>query len=477
MSSNSRRRVRRGPKAVSSLAGDAKSSDAFGRTSTEPRLHSTGKIGSTHQLNLECLRKDAKRADRVTVVSGYYVRRVLKKLVGECRGNVRVILNGLGGRRLEAQRKELTELQESLQRRNKRTRIRLAFSKGIFHTKLYLFETKAPPKTVAWVGSANATAAALKGHNEEILLRLDPAPPSVVEYAKSAWKHGRKLDDCRQPVNSLHAFFRTGVLYYKPYAVLQTTFNPFLRLLDCLPGSEKSKLPRFNVRFSNAPGIVDFNIRLGYNDEFLDDTDVDKPTPRVPIRTYGIETCYGYWVAAPFVDTVEEILEQAASKKRTFLNGFRKWLEGAGRSTTIENYKTYLVDVRQAMDDAKVELKKYAESDLFESTNQIEKHVDNLIARLNHDAWCRNYSQPFVSTHVPELWDDSKACRAFEASFFGSLEEYSYSDTRPKAAKRILDSTGITGGTTKKKIQRRLMQKLEDLDWYDREFAQGADVE
>ena len=120
MSSNSRRRVRRGPKAVSSLAGDAKSSDAFGRTSTEPRLHSTGKIGSTHQLNLECLRKDAKRADRVTVVSGYYVRRVLKKLVGECRGNVRVILNGLGGRRLEAQRKELTELQESLQRRNKR---------------------------------------------------------------------------------------------------------------------------------------------------------------------------------------------------------------------------------------------------------------------------------------------------------------------------------------------------------------------
>ena len=282
---------------------------------------------------------------------------------------MRVILNGLGGRRLEAQRKDLTELQESLQRRNKRTRIRLAFSKGIFHTKLYLFETKTPAKTVARIGSANATAAAFKGHNQEIMLRLDPAPPSVVEYAKSAWKQSWKLDDCRQSVNSLHAFFRTGVLYYKPYAVLQTTFNPFRRrLLDCLPDSEQSKLPRINVRFSNESGIGAFNIRLGYNSQFPDDADVDKKTPHVPIRTYGIETCYDYWVAAPFADAVDEILEQAASKKRTFLDGFRKWLEGPGRSTTIENYKTYLIDVRQAMDDAKVEWKPYAESDLFEST-------------------------------------------------------------------------------------------------------------
>ena len=184
MSSNSRRRVQRGPKAVSLLTGDAKSSDSFLRTSTEPRLHSTGRIGSTHQLNLECLRKDAKHADRITVISGYYVHDVLKKLVSECEGRVRMILNGLGGRRLEAQRKDLTELQESLKRRNKRTRIRLAFSKGIFHTKLYLFETKAPAKTVAWIGSANATAVAFKGHNEEIMLRLDPAPPTVVEVRK-----------------------------------------------------------------------------------------------------------------------------------------------------------------------------------------------------------------------------------------------------------------------------------------------------
>ena len=325
MSSNSRRRVRRGPKAAPSLTGDAKSSDSFGRTSTEPRLHSTGRIGSTHQLNLECLRKDAKRADRVTVVSGYYVHDVLKKLVSECEGRVRVILNGLGGRRLEAQRKDLTELQESLQRRNKRTRIRLAFSKGIFHTKLYLFETKATRKIVAWIGSANATAAALKGHNEEILLRLDPTPPSVVEYAKSAWKQSKKLDYCRQSVNSLHAFFRTGVLFYKPYAVLPMTFNPFRSLLDRLPQSEQSKMPTFEARYADTPGIGAFDVRLVYNDEFPGDTDVDDPDsrarpPPVRIRTYGIETCYGYWVAAPFIDDVDEVLRQAATSKHAFLN-------------------------------------------------------------------------------------------------------------------------------------------------------------
>ena len=109
-------------------------------------------------------------------------------------------------------------LSGSSQNVNESAEVRLAFSRGIFHPKLYLFETTRAG-WVAWVGSANATEAALgeQSQNEEILLRLEPAPPSLLAYSASVWRDGKRLKDCRPPVNSLPAFFRTGDLYYKPY--------------------------------------------------------------------------------------------------------------------------------------------------------------------------------------------------------------------------------------------------------------------
>ena len=167
--------------------------DGAPRPNEPTKLYSTGRIGNTSPLDVAAIKADASHAARATVVSAYYVPSILEDLLVDC-GDVRFVTNGLGGRRLEEQLAELGELADRLDNQNHSATVRLAFSPGIFHTKLYLFESESD--TVAWVGSANATRAALNGHNEEVLVRLDPAPPSVLEYANGVWDTSSDLDDC-----------------------------------------------------------------------------------------------------------------------------------------------------------------------------------------------------------------------------------------------------------------------------------------
>ena len=81
------------------------------------QLYSSDGIGTADDvqvLNIKTLHKEALRAKRTTVISAYYSEEILKKLLGACEGEIRVILNGLGGRRLKTQVEELEALQDGL---------------------------------------------------------------------------------------------------------------------------------------------------------------------------------------------------------------------------------------------------------------------------------------------------------------------------------------------------------------------------
>ena len=116
-------------------------------------------------------------------------------------------------------------------------------------------------------------------------------------------------------------------------------------------------------------------------------------------------------------------------------------------------------------------MKKKKIPDPFESTESIIKLIDTTINNLNQEFWRKRFSHAFVSTHVPELWDDVVARREFEDTFFGSLAEQSYKHKKSKAAKRLLEAIGIDCETTSKEIRKALEEKLTDPDWYSREFA------
>ena len=445
-------------------------------TADQARLHSTGKIGGVLPLDTDKLHDDARGACRATVISPYYACDVLKNLLDGC-GEVRVLLNGLGGRRLGDQIEELTDLDQKLQTRTSALRSSWRFPEGFFTPSCTCSNSNSNPKprSIAWIGSANATNAALGGqaYNEEILLRLAPAPPSLLAYAECAWTNGQTLKDSRPSIDSLTAFFRTGDLYYKPYSTLPMTLNPFVELLKALSPEEKSRLSVFESPYADkGTEIGAFNIQLVHKKSNDVDGNGEKSRSRIKIRPYAIETCYGYWVAAPFVEEVERKLETSSKTKDGRLRKLCKWLQGKGRKKTIKAYKDYLEAVRQIMDKYSIDLKKTStDRDIFKSTKLIKNRIATMTKNLKQESGRKRLSHPFVSTYVPELWDDVVARQQFEDTFFESLAEQSCKHKKSKAAKRLLETIGIYCETTSEEIRKALEEKLTDPDWYNREFA------
>ena len=260
--------------------------------------------------------------------------------------------------------------------------IKLGFSGGVFHTKLYLFENVRG--AVSWLGSANATSAGLEGHNEEILVRISPAPSGVIAYAQRAWAEARQLGDCRVPVNSLTAFFRTGMLYYKPYALLSKTFNPFKPLMTSLPPEERNKISAFRSEFAEEEGgIGAFSIdrvlkrdleywaAVGTEAWQHKQSDVSNGN-RLQFRQYAVETCYGYWVSEKYEDTVDSMLEQASKIKLMELQHLRDWLRRR-EEFIVEAFASYLETARETMDSQDVDWKGHADSRVFEDTGTCQE--------------------------------------------------------------------------------------------------------
>ena len=440
-------------------------------------LHSTrydSGLGAAH-LDENLLARMASDADTATILSAYYVPDVLKALAGACRGNVRVVLNGLGGSRLNEQAKELISLQETLRKRSQTAEIRLAFAEGLFHTKMYLFGRG--DDSVAWIGLANATRAGLNGRNEEVLVRLTPAPPSVLAYVESTWSWAMPVDFCRPTINSLTAFFRTERLYYKPHAMLQMTMNPFRRLMEALPMTEKRKISAFRSDFADdEAGIGAFNLNRAF-ERMTERESGASPVERrrVELRRFAVETCYGYWVAEPCVGDDDAMLHEASTHKRHRLEAMREWL-GNSRDAIVGAYASYLGDVRGMLDEEGVEWHEHAAPNLFEDKNAIEARVDSLLAALGTDRLAR-HCQAFVASEVPEMWEDAAASASFSRTFFDSLAYAWASRRRSGSAKLILeslepllDSLHLSSDPTKE-IQRALEDALEEEDWYETNFG------
>ena len=440
-------------------------------------LHVTGygnRPGPEH-VDENSLAGMAKDAECVKILSAYYVPKVLETIAGACQGDVRIVLNGLGGQRLNAQTEELETLQTTLRERSQSAEIRLAFADGVFHTKLYVFGRGAD--AVAWIGSANVTKAGLNGRNEEVLVRVAPAPPSVLAYVESAWSRAMPLECCRQKVNSLIAFFRTGLLYYKPYATLQMTINPFRRLMETLPAAEKRKIAAFQSEFADdEAGIGAFNLNRAFNldrgferetEEESGELLVDRR--RVGLRRHAVETCYGYWVAEPFITEVDAKLAKASADKRHHLEAICEWME-KDRDAIIRAYTSYLKDVRRMLDTERVEWRKHTAPDLFEETSAVEGRMDSLLAALSTERRLTRHCQAFAPGEVPEIWEDDAACVSFSGSFFDSLAYASSAGKRYGSSKLILDSLELSC-VTAGEIREALKCALGEDGWYEANFG------
>ena len=115
----------------------------------------------------------------------------------------------------------------------------------------------------------------------------------------------------------------------------------------------------------------------------------------------------------------------------------------------------------------------YASPALFEAADVIERRVATLVAELDDDGRIRRHSHAFVASELPEIWEDTRARRDFERSFFDALAIASGAPRWPKAARLVLEALGL-GSATAEEIEEALLARVRDESWYAENFA-GAD--
>ena len=156
-------------------------------------------------------------------------------------------------------------------------------------------------------------------------------------------------------------------------------------------------------------------------------------------RRHAIQTCYGHWVAEPFIEHVAEMLIQASANKRSRLKAISQWMK-TDRDAIVDAYLSYLGDVRRMLDEEEVDWRVHAPQDQFENASAIEGRVDSLLAVLGTEHRLARHCEAFIPSQVPEIWEDDAACTMFLESFFDSLAYAWSAQRRDGSAKLILES-------------------------------------
>lgn len=408
------------------------------------------RAASVEQMTLSWIGDQIGAADEVAIAAGFYDVGFIERVLKSSRASqVRLMFNGLGGQRLVEQRAELKDLVSKLSNERRDIVVRLAFTPGLFHSKLFLISKDGA--TRALVGSANATVAAFS-HNEELLITL-PEADVLVGYFDAAWKTASSLDALHKPADSLINFFRTGVLYFKPVATLATSVNPFRDLLKVMTNEEKALLGGIQLPYSDqATGIGPFNLRHAVQsmagDDLWDDlgdetssADEGKIT-KLSIKPWSVETCFGYWVPSALDRDWRARLKDAGRAKREQLERFRSELVKLDKEVLLARYREYLGEVRNLLTQRIPRLASVLdtlERNPFEEA-YFEKFVSRVIGYLEDDTRLQRLAEPFISGGMPEIWEDAQAYKDFRTSFFEHLDRTSrLPGNKPKVARIILD--------------------------------------
>lgn len=443
-------------------------SASYRKGGTPPKayeLFSTRNFSSVEgRLSVESLATSLADSRKVFLASAYYdvfFCRALLAKVPKVATSVRLVFNGLGGARLLEQRDQLAILERSLKNRCAAAEIRLAFAPGIFHTKLLMVE--GADSDVAYVGSANATMAAMKS-NEEILLRVSGSA-ALSDYADRIWKEAIPLaaiDDKAKPRN-LISFFRTGSLYFKPTTNLQITLNPFTPLLAALSDGEKKKLGVASLPYADQEtGIGAFNLRRALE---LSDKAIDT---KVSVKPYSIETSLGYWVPRALDERWQESLGAARTAKLERWKLMLSALQSPSGKTLHVRYAQYAEAVRELLVRGKVNFTQALPKGAYDpfDVRVFDMFYTRVLGHLTNDEYLERLCSPFVRGAMPEIWDDPVAYQEFETTFFEYLEFVGQSPgNRPRVPGRILKVIGAAVDISAAAAKELLTAHLESAGW------------
>ena len=426
------------------------------------------------QFSIQNILATADNADELDIAVAYYSFAALDELLSATRAKkIRLVVNGLGGIRLKEQVEELSELSKNLSN-SKDIEVRLAFSEGIFHPKLYLIKGK---EVMAWIGSANASDSALKtGRNEELMVKINAASP-LVSYFEEVWIKAKGLLIEEPEIGSLEGFFRTGVLFFKSHSTLGTTYNPIRPLIQAMTKEERESIGSVPIQYSElAGGIGPFNILLaldeivpGWQFDWAQDNADDNEEnlellERQDAAEYGtsdagggkrkvvqlgpvsVETSLGYWVPNAKYDDLMNNISEAGEKRMMYFSRLADLVKQY-KDQIREACRVYLRSAKKVINDKANDVL-IREENIAKSAfsiSEFDKFLSRFLQTLSNEKSLKRLSLPFVDSPFPEIWSDELAYSSFRQSFFD-----------------YLDFVSDASKGTKNSVARKLLQALED---------------
>lgn len=395
-------------------------------------------VQSVQHLTKQWIYEQAASSNEVWILSPFYDLDFFLGLAQGLRSatdtTLRLVFNMTAGRRLEHDLTELRQLREQVQEvggRRVSVEARLQRAPGLFHTKLFGFVNRR--KENWFMGSANATTAAFQ-RNEEILAPVDALAARA--YAQAIWSDSKDLDTVEsQPARTLTQFFRQGALYFEPRLQLSFSYDG----LHCPPDYNQAlgaRSPRIHQDLEPGRALRGYSVKLALG---VKDKDEESKRVRASISPYSIETCLGHWVPEAYRLEVEQGVARAGAEKRKHLERMGAKLREMNQNELLQRYDDMLTQVRQAVEQFN-QIRQAADEDpwhpnVTQARAGYEQFLMKLQQRLTDEDFLDRASRRYVSTPMPEIWDDPLSTEEFARTFF----EYSqWSLSQPGKKTKIL---------------------------------------
>lgn len=429
------------------------------------RYRCDGELGA---LSVEDIVKLARDASSITIVSAFFHEEFLSSIAravpSSRRGNttINIYVHAFPGRRGTEDVERLKALRKGL-RGFGAVNIGLVPCGGLFHSKLFVLERG---KTAAvLVGSANATNAAF-AENEELMLHLDGRLPTEVRsYLDAIRSKAKNLDAYEAPtITTLVALLRSGDMYFRPNVTKQFRFS--LRL----PPGLRRALARMRVDIAGITArasqsydpFANLGVAQADQDALADDEERGEGRARVALRSYAVQTCYGWWAPHRYEAHLDGLIRRASASRKASLDRIAQFV-----ARERERIRTAAQQRFERLAAFAIEQSEPLTESSDDRMHRFDAHLQRVHDRLENTRWRERASKAYVLAAVPEVWSDPVSADEFMGSFFEDLE-YIASQGRDyllwKSLKRV---TGIEDSAFADTIRKKLVGYLRKRPWQE----------
>jgi len=369
----------------------------------------------------EALEDDVKSATRITIISGYFGKEYILKLLGKPtklrRGKctVQIVLGYdntaefvYGKIREESLRSAII----SMGYKSNRITVRLFKDTVPLHTKLYGFlRTTAP---IWYVGSANASNA-IEGGRHELMLRFSGKSEALEKYIDALLKYRSAGEETTGAQNwAFQDYLSNGSLVFKPTRYRRFTYDPF-----SIKPAERKKISDQLGKNSRVPHSDPAAEGFGFN--LLSAIGIgtetkEEKTANLRFRRYCVETAYGYWVPQIYVQKIEGALANSRASEEDALRRISEALAAKNNSQILLEFEKYKHSAETFFEGLKVKAipKKDLESSFYSFLNVRR-------AWLKDTEWIKRNAKKITISRMPDIWSDENAKKTFINSFIDDL--------------------------------------------------------